>query len=261
MDLHECPKCGSSSTKMKVTGAKWHCFYCGKNGQLDGVDPDSQRQKAGAIREGATRGEESSCSMGGTQDLGRMPPHQTPRHSRLLQCQVPGASTKHRWRSSVASRLPVRRRRQAAVHRVAVQERADRSTHGHPQNLHQCPRSGEGRAQGPGHHGRQRDQAVAPQNSEHLAVGEGIENVLAAVQLGIADPPAWASTVANNLSRVPVIPGIKQLTILADNDVSCTGEQHARGLRRRWLDHKRKVLVKIPTQVGKDFNDILRGQS
>ena len=60
-------------------------------------------------------------------------------------------------------------------------------------------------------------------NHNHLAIGEGIETVLAAVKLGAAEPPAWAATVANNLSRLPVIPGVRQLTILADCDESGTG--------------------------------------
>ena len=54
--------------------------------------------------------------------------------------------------------------------------------------------------------------------SETLSVGEGIETVLAAVQLGEARPPAWAVTVANNLTKLPVISGVNRLTILADND-------------------------------------------
>ena len=76
---------------------------------------------------------------------------------------------------------------------------------------------------------------------ETLAVGEGIETVLAAVKLGVADPPAWAATVANNLSRVPVINGVKRLVILADNDEKKAGQQHASALRRKWLDGGREV--------------------
>jgi Toprim domain len=104
-----------------------------------------------------------------------------------------------------------------------------------------------------------------PQNGEALAIGEGIENVLAAVKLEIVGPPAWAAAAANNMSIIPVIPIVKQLTILADNDSDKgngnTGVMAARDLRRRWITAGREVSIKTPTEVGKDFNDILRGQS
>jgi hypothetical protein len=90
-----------------------------------------------------------------------------------------------------------------------------------------------------------------------LAIGEGIESVLAAIKLGHAVPPAWAATVANNLRRLPVIPGVRRLTILADNDESGTSERAARDLRRSWLRSNADVLVRMPTEVGCDFNDLL----
>ena len=40
-------------------------------------------------------------------------------------------------------------------------------------------------------------------DSDELAVGEGIETVLSAVKLGVAEPPAWAATVAGNLGTLP----------------------------------------------------------
>jgi len=92
-------------------------------------------------------------------------------------------------------------------------------------------------------------------DGESLAVGEGVENVLSAIELGEAEPPAWAMTVANNLARLPVIPQVRRLTIVADNDPSRTGEQAARELRRRWAG--RDVVIKMPTEHG-DFNDLLR---
>jgi hypothetical protein len=64
-------------------------------------------------------------------------------------------------------------------------------------------------------------------DSEVLAVGEGIETVLAAVKLGAAAPPAWALCVANNLPKLPIIPDVRRLTILADNDQSGTGQEAA----------------------------------
>jgi hypothetical protein len=98
---------------------------------------------------------------------------------------------------------------------------------------------------------------VAAGNSEELAVGEGIETVLAAVQLGHASPPAWATSVANNLTRLPVIPQVKRLTIVADNDPSKTGEQAATKLYHTYNRAGRDAVIKR-TRTVKDFNDLLR---
>ena len=85
--------------------------------------------------------------------------------------------------------------------------------------------------------------------------------MLSAVKLGVAEPPAWAATVAGNLGTLPVIPGVKRLTILADNDASRTGERCAREARRRWRTAGREVDAKIPEPAGFDFNDLLRRSS
>jgi hypothetical protein len=95
--------------------------------------------------------------------------------------------------------------------------------------------------------------------SDALAVGEGIETTLSAVQLGEAKPPAWAMTVANNLARLPVIGQVKRLTILADNDPSGTGERKAREARRKWMSVGVDVVVRMTVELG-DFNDLLLGR-
>jgi hypothetical protein len=95
-------------------------------------------------------------------------------------------------------------------------------------------------------------------DSDALAVGEGIETVLAAIQLGTAAPPARAMTVANNLSRLPVLNGVRRLTILADNDESGTGQQAATKLYHTYNRIGRDAVIKHPRNVGTDFNDLLR---
>jgi DNA primase len=93
-----------------------------------------------------------------------------------------------------------------------------------------------------------------------LAVGEGIETVLAAVKLGVATAPAWATTVANNLSRLPVVAGVKRLTILSDNDESNAGQQAATKLYHSYNHAGCDAVIKQPRTVGTDFNDLLRSE-
>jgi hypothetical protein len=94
-------------------------------------------------------------------------------------------------------------------------------------------------------------------DSQSLTIGEGIETVLAAIKLGVAEPPAWAASVAGNMPTLPVIPGVRRLTILADNDESGTGQEAADELCEEYQRCGREVKIFHPRTV-KDFNDLLR---
>jgi hypothetical protein len=91
-----------------------------------------------------------------------------------------------------------------------------------------------------------------------LAVGEGIETVLAAVKLGEARPPAWAVSVAGSLTRLPLIDGVRHLTILADNDANNVSQQAATELYHTYNRDGRDAVIKHPRDVDTDFNDLLR---
>jgi putative DNA primase/helicase len=85
-----------------------------------------------------------------------------------------------------------------------------------------------------------------------LAVGEGIETCLAGRQLGYA--PAWALGSVGNITRLPVLDGVQQLSILGE-----TGEASAGAVREcgaRWHAAGRKVRVVMPSS-GSDLNDEL----
>ena len=88
-----------------------------------------------------------------------------------------------------------------------------------------------------------------------LAVGEGLETVLSAMQLGFS--PAWALGDASNLRQFPVLLGIECLTIIVDNDKSGTGQRAAIECSRRWTRAGREVFRVIPDRCGDDFNDIV----
>jgi putative DNA primase/helicase len=85
-----------------------------------------------------------------------------------------------------------------------------------------------------------------------LAIGEGVETCLAARQLGHA--PAWALGSAGNISKFPLIDGVKQLKILGE-----TGEASAQAIElcgRRWYSARRAVQIVMP-ETGSDLNDEL----
>jgi len=89
-----------------------------------------------------------------------------------------------------------------------------------------------------------------------LAVGEGVETVLSAIQLGFA--PAWALGDADNLQRFPVVSGIECLTILVDHDANGTGQRAGIETSERWTAAGREVLRAVPNQCGYDFNNIIQ---
>jgi putative DNA primase/helicase len=85
-----------------------------------------------------------------------------------------------------------------------------------------------------------------------LAIGEGLETCLAAMQLGIE--PVWALGSVGNISFFPVLDGVGEIRILCE-----TGEASRRAFKmcgRRWWKANRTVNRIRPT-VGSDLNDSL----
>jgi Toprim domain/CHC2 zinc finger len=92
-----------------------------------------------------------------------------------------------------------------------------------------------------------------------LAIGEGIETVLAAAtRLPHEAPliPAWSAVSSGGLAKLPLIPGVRTLTILIDNDVE--GLTAAAKLEQRWRAGGREVTQLMPDTPGTDFNDVVR---
>jgi putative DNA primase/helicase len=97
-------------------------------------------------------------------------------------------------------------------------------------------------------------QLAAPADGK-LAICEGVETGLAAMQLGVG--PAWALGSVGSISFFPVMDGISQLTILGE-----AGDASARAIKicgRRWRRASRRVFVSRST-VGSDHNDALMQQ-
>lgn len=90
-----------------------------------------------------------------------------------------------------------------------------------------------------------------------LAVAEGVETALAAAQLGFR--PAWALGSCGAISGLPVIDGIKTLTLLGENDAASAGAIKTCG--DRWLRAGRKVRIATPDDGCGDLNDELMART
>ena len=86
-----------------------------------------------------------------------------------------------------------------------------------------------------------------------LAIGEGIETVLAARQLGFQ--PAWALASAGAITVFPVLGGVEALTLLAENDPA--SDRAISQCAARWHAAGREVTVVTPN-FGSDLNDAIR---
>lgn len=98
--------------------------------------------------------------------------------------------------------------------------------------------------------------------AETMGVAEGIETALSAAYL--YGMPVWATTSAQMLEYWHPPVGVKRIVIFGDNDASFTGQASAYVLAKRlWVEGQvkgieRVIDVRIPENVGHDFNDVLR---
>jgi hypothetical protein len=88
---------------------------------------------------------------------------------------------------------------------------------------------------------------------DELAIGEGIETCMAARMLGIT--PTWALGSAGNIAHFPVLPGIRTLRIIGENDDASDDAIELCG--SRWQSAGCGVRVIKPTLNRKDLNDVL----
>ena len=99
---------------------------------------------------------------------------------------------------------------------------------------------------------------------ERLVVGEGIESTLAAATRisyrGAPLTPAWSAVAKGGLGRLPVLPGVDRLVLLADHDMNGEGQKAADCCRQIWCAHGRSVALLVPKQAGWDFNDVILGR-
>ena len=97
---------------------------------------------------------------------------------------------------------------------------------------------------------------LAPHGSD-LGIAEGIETALAAT--AVSGIPCWAALNEVCL-RKWLPPAVERVVIFGDNDANYVGQAAAFHLARKIRSSKGApaVEVRIPPQIGTDWNDVIR---
>jgi putative DNA primase/helicase len=98
-----------------------------------------------------------------------------------------------------------------------------------------------------------------PREGQWLAVGEGLETTLSVAVA--CSMPAWAALSAGGIRNMLLPREATNITIVADHDLSGTGERAACEAAARWLAEGRCLRVAMPPEPGTDFNDVLTGRA
>jgi putative DNA primase/helicase len=93
--------------------------------------------------------------------------------------------------------------------------------------------------------------------SWELLVGEGIETCLAAGELDRWQRSVWSAISTTGLMSLHVPKRFRRVIVAADNDANGAGEQAANVLARRLRKQGVAVQVRMPPEVGTDWNDWL----
>jgi hypothetical protein len=99
-----------------------------------------------------------------------------------------------------------------------------------------------------------RAELVSP--DAELVLCEGVESALSACRL--LKTPAWAMC-GGFPSELPLPARIREITLIADNDLAGTSERLAKVLAKSIRADGRICTVIMPVQAGADANDVLRG--
>ena len=87
-----------------------------------------------------------------------------------------------------------------------------------------------------------------------LTVAEGVETALA---VATVRRPVWSAIDADNLAALPVLAGIEELLIFADNDRNLKGQRSAHECAKRWHAAGVRVRIAMPPEPGTDACDVL----
>jgi Toprim domain-containing protein len=262
-----CPYCAPNkrySSRFQVkrasySKASYHCFYCGRSGSVHADGPIDPGKEEEAVRLAAEHdAERTTLALKWWDEAEKLPSIALQYFAaRKIHELPPNMDGVLRWHPSCPfGRGHPRQAVMLALFRDALSDEA--------RAIHRTVVTVQGTALGRMSLGPIKGAVIKLwqlASGGHLVIGEGIETTLAAAGLIFRKQPlkpAWAGTVAMNVAMLPVIPNVRRLIILADNDESGTGQLAARQVYWRWKAAKQDAEILMPRKTGADFNDVAR---
>lgn len=269
-----CPYCGPwklNSTHFRIERptlgfCEWQCFYCGVRGELRDKNRADPEAEARARALGEERKRERAAQNAGIalriwDEAIPLPGTSAEKylHARAIHDLPPNVDDVLRFHPRCRFGLSIAPCMIALLRDVHTNARTA---------IHRTWVRSNGEALGRMTLGPVARSAVKlwPLAGDRLAVGEGIETVLAAATHEVwREPlrPAWSATMARNLALFPVIEAVRELRILADNDANGVGQKNAETCRARWLRAGKNAIRLMPPRPPNmkkvDFNDLVRG--
>lgn len=98
---------------------------------------------------------------------------------------------------------------------------------------------------------------LAP-SAETMGIAEGIETALSAMRL--FDVPVWAALSAGNLVKWQPPANVRHVLVFGDADKSLAGQHAAWSLAYRLKTEGIEAEVRLPDEIGTDWNDVLMGE-
>ena len=98
---------------------------------------------------------------------------------------------------------------------------------------------------------------LAP-SAETMGIAEGIETALSAMRL--YDVPVWAALNAGKLVQWQPPQNVRHVLVFGDNDRSLAGQHAAWSLAYRLKTEGFNVEVRLPDEIGTDWNDVLMSE-
>ena len=154
-------------------------------------------------------------------------------------CKISGVDREHQ--PALLARFDDSEGKFSTVHRTYIQEPGRKADIDRPKRIASSPARGGA------------IRLIKP--TDRLGIAEGIETALACyLDTGI---PTWATYSATLMPLLVVPPGIKEVIIFGDNDLSGAGQKAADQLQARLLSQGILVKTLIPPVEGRDWLDIL----
>jgi hypothetical protein len=266
-----CPYCGPdkpSSTRFQIDRysygqAKYHCFYCGRSGKVKAsgpIDPvkEAEAKKAAKVLREENEAERTANALKWWEEatsIGTNPIVERYFAARAIFEMPPNVDEVLRWHPAA----PFLEYGMCPLLLALLRDAKTNEPRAIQRTYIVSPDRGLARRAALGPIARSVIKLWPLNGVEVLFLAEGLETAMSIAAMTFGGEPArpvWAATVANNVASFPLLPGVKRLIVMADNDPSRVGELKAQSAIWRYRRAGRDGEMRLPKEG--DWNDVAK---